>query len=83
MLPGVGSRPWWQQTHPPQVMKWLLIECSESATESTKYWPAQLESQPPQLRHFVHIAKARGRIEQDHRELQAELGRTITTAAIG
>jgi SRSO17 transposase len=52
----------------------LLVEWPEGEKQPTKYWLAQLGPHPPGLRHLVRVAKARGRIEQDYRELKEELG---------
>jgi SRSO17 transposase len=65
---------WRKQEHPPRVAEWLLVEWPKESTEPTKYWLAQLGSQPPGLRRLVRIAKARWRVELDYRELKEELG---------
>jgi SRSO17 transposase len=73
-LPVWAAHGWREQAHPPRVMEWLLVEWPEGEKQPTKYWLAQLGSQPLGLRRFVRIAKARWRIEQDYRELKEELG---------
>lgn len=74
MLPVWAAHGWREQAHPPRWMEWLLVEWPEGEKQPTKYWLAQLGSQPLGLRRFVRIAKARWRIEQDYRELKEELG---------
>ena len=74
LLPVWAAHGWRQQAHPPRVIEWLLVEWPEGEKEPTKYWLAQLGSQPLGLRRLVRIAKARWRIEQDYRELKEELG---------
>jgi SRSO17 transposase len=74
MLPAWAAHGWREQAHPPRVMEWLLVEWPEGEKQPTKYWLGQLGSQLLGLRRFVRIAKARWRIEQDYRELKAELG---------
>jgi SRSO17 transposase len=74
MLSVWAAHGWREQAHPPRVMEWLLVEWPEGEKQPTKYWLAQLGSQPLGLRRFVRIAKARWRIEQDYRELKEELG---------
>ena len=73
-LPVWAAHGWREQAHPPRVMEWLLMEWPEGEKQPTKYWLAQLGSQPLGLRRLVRIAKARWRIEQDYRELKEELG---------
>ena len=65
---------WRKQEHPPRVPEWLLLEWPQESNEPTKYWLAQLGSQPLGLRRLVRIAKARWRVELDYRELKEELG---------
>jgi SRSO17 transposase len=74
MLKVWAAHGWQQQLHPLRVMEWLLVEWPQDQTEPTKYWLAQLGTQPLGLRRFVRTAKARWRIEQDYRELKEELG---------
>lgn len=74
MLPVWAAHGWREQAHPPRVVEWLLVEWPDGEPQPAKYWLAQLGSQPPGLRRFVRIAKARWRIEQDYRELKEELG---------
>jgi SRSO17 transposase len=74
MMPVWAAHGWREQAHPPRVMEWLLVEGPEGEQHPTKYWLAQLGSQPLGLRRLVRIAKARWRIEQDYRELKEELG---------
>jgi SRSO17 transposase len=73
-LPVWAAHDWREQAHPPRVMEWLLVEWPEEEKQPTKYWLAQLGSQPLGLRRFVRVAKGRWRIEQDYRELKDELG---------
>jgi SRSO17 transposase len=63
-----------EQAHPPRVTKRLLVAWPEGEKQPTKYWLAQLGTQWRGLRRLVRVAKARGRIEQDYRELKEELG---------
>ena len=65
---------WRKQKHPPRVAEWLLVEWPKEAEHPTKFWLAQLGSQPLGLRRLVRVAKARWRVEQDYRELKEELG---------
>jgi SRSO17 transposase len=65
---------WSEHAHPRRVRESLLVEWPEGEKRPTKYWLAQLVSQPLGLRRFVRIAKVRWRIEQDYRELKGELG---------
>ncbi len=65
---------WRKQEHPPRVAEWLLVEWPQSSEHPTKYWLAQLDSQPVGLRCLVRLAKARWRVELDYRELKEELG---------
>jgi SRSO17 transposase len=65
---------WRAQEHPQRVAEWLLIEWPQEEKQPTKYWLAQLGSQPLGLRRLVRMAKARWRVEQDYRELKEELG---------
>jgi SRSO17 transposase len=74
MLKVWAAHGWQQQAHLPRVMEWLLVEWPQDEPEPTKYWLAQLGTQPLGLRRLVRIAKARWRIEQDYRELKEELG---------
>jgi SRSO17 transposase len=74
MLKVWAAHLWQQQAHLPRVMEWLLVEWPQGEPEPTKYWLAQLGTQPLGLRRFVRTAKARWRIEQDYRELKEELG---------
>jgi len=54
----------------PWPEEWLLIEWPRGEAEPTKYWLSNL---PPHtsLKHLVHTAKARWRIERDYQEPQA------------
>ncbi len=74
LLPVWAAHGWRKQEHPPRVAEWLLVEWPQESPEPTKYWLAQLGSQPPGLRRLVRIAKARWRVELDYRELKEELG---------
>jgi hypothetical protein len=74
MLKVWAAHGWQQQAQLPRVMEWLLVEWPQDEPEPTKYWLAQLGTQPLGLRRLVRIAKARWRIEQDYRELKEELG---------
>ena len=74
VLPVWAAHGWSEHAHPRRVMESLLVEWPEGEKQPTKYWLAQLGSQPLGLRRFVRIAKARWRIEQDYRELKGELG---------
>jgi len=74
MLKVWAAHGWQQQLHPRRVMEWLLVQWPQDEAEPTKYWLAQLGTQPLGLRRFVRTAKARWRIEQDYRELKEELG---------
>jgi SRSO17 transposase len=74
LLPVWAAHGWRQQTHPPRVKEWLLVEWPKDEKQPTKYWLVQLGSQRPGWRHCVRIAKARWRVEQDYRELKEELG---------
>ncbi len=65
---------WRKQEHPPRVAEWLLVEWPKNSEHPTKYWLAQLASQPVGLRCLVRLAKARWRVELDYRELKDELG---------
>ena len=65
---------WREQAHPPRVPEWLLVEWPREEDQPTKYWLAQLGSQPLGLRRLVRTAKGRWRVEQDYRELKEELG---------
>ena len=47
------------QEHPQRVAEWLLIEWPQEEKQPTKYWLAQLGSQPLGLRRLSRIAKAR------------------------
>ena len=73
-IPVWAAHGWRKQEHPPRVAEWLLVEWPKESAEPTKYWLAQLGSQPPGLRRLVRIAKARWRVELDYRELKEELG---------
>jgi SRSO17 transposase len=74
MIPVWAAHGWRKQEHPPRVVEWLLVEWPQESNEPTKYWLAQLGSQPLGLRRLVRIAKARWRVELDYRELKGELG---------
>src|SRR5215469_3046280 len=74
MLAVWAAHGWQQQAHLERVREWLLVEWPAGEKEPTKYWLAQLGAQPLGLRRFVRTAKARGRIEQDYRELKEALG---------
>jgi SRSO17 transposase len=74
MLAVWAAHGWQAQAHLERVREWLLVEWPTGAREPTKYWLAQLGSQPLGLRRLVRTAKARWRIEQDYRELKEELG---------
>jgi SRSO17 transposase len=73
-IPVWAAHGWRKQEHPPRVLEWLLVEWPKDSTEPTKYWMAQLGSQPFGLRRLVRIAKARWRVELDYRQLKEELG---------
>ncbi len=51
-----------------------LVEWPPEERAPTKYWLADLRSEPLGLRRLVRLAKGRWRIEQDYRELKDELG---------
>jgi SRSO17 transposase len=51
-----------------------LVEWPVEEAAPTKYWLADLRSEPLGLRRLVRLAKGRWRIEQDYRELKDELG---------
>ena len=57
----------------PWPQEWLLVEWPQGEAEPTKYWLSNL---PPRtaLKHLVHVAKARWRIERDYQELKQEVG---------
>ena len=74
LLPVGAAHGWRQQLHPLRVVESLLVEWPTESTAPTKYWLAQLGSQPPGWRRLVRIAKARWRVELDYRELQEERG---------
>jgi SRSO17 transposase len=74
MLAVWAAHRWQAQAHLERVREWLLVEWPTGEKEPTKYWLAQLGSQPLGLRRLVRTAKARWRIEQDYRELKEELG---------
>lgn len=74
MLQVWAAHGWSEHAHPPRVREELLVEWPEGEKQPTKYWLAQLGSEPLGLRRFVRIAKARWRVEQDYRELKEELG---------
>jgi SRSO17 transposase len=74
MLPVWAAHGWQAQPYLARVREWLLVEWPPGETEPTKYWLAQLGSQPLGLRRLVRTAKVRWRIEQDYRELKEELG---------
>ena len=74
MLPVWAAHSWQTQAHLARVREWLLVEWPTGEREPTKYWLAQLGTQPLGLRRLVRTAKARWRIEQDYRELTEELG---------
>jgi SRSO17 transposase len=74
LIPVWAAHGWRKQEHPLRVAEWLLVEWPKESTEPTKYWLAQLDSQPLGLRRLVRIAKARWRVELDYRELKEELG---------
>jgi SRSO17 transposase len=65
---------WRKQEHPPRVAEWLLVEWPQGSEHPTKYWLAQLDTEPMGLRGWVRLAKARWRVELDYRELKEELG---------
>jgi SRSO17 transposase len=65
---------WRKQEHPPRVAEGLLVEWPQGSQHPTKYWLAQLDSEPVGLRGWVRLAKARWRVELDYRELKEELG---------
>jgi SRSO17 transposase len=74
MLAVWAAHGWQAQPYLARVREWLLVEWPADKTAPTKYWLAQLGAQPWGLRRLVRTAKARWRIEQDYRELKAELG---------
>ena len=74
MIPVWAAHGWREQKHPERVAEWLLMEWPQTEADPRKYWLAHFPSQPPGMRRFVRIAKARWRIELDYRELKEELG---------
>ncbi len=74
MLQVWAAHGWREQAHPQRVAEWLLVEWPKGDKQPTKYWLAQLGSQPLGLRRLVRVARARWRVEQDYRELKEELG---------
>ncbi len=74
LLPIWAAHGWSEHAHPQRVREWRRVEWPEGEEPPTQDWLAQLGSPPLGLRRFVRIAKARGRIEQDDRELKGELG---------
>jgi SRSO17 transposase len=54
-------------------VRWLICEWPSKASEPTKYWLSNLPADT-ELKHLVHLAKIRWRIEQDYRELKDALG---------
>lgn len=69
-----SAHDWQARKHPKREAEWLLIEWPQEEKQPTKYWLAQLGSQPPGLCRFVRIAKSRWRIEQECQELKEDLG---------
>ena len=57
----------------PWPEEWLLIEWPRGEAEPTKYWLSNLPANTA-LKHLVHTAKARWRIERDYQELKQEIG---------
>lgn len=74
LIPVWAAHGWREQKHPERVAEWLLMEWPQTEADPRKYWLAHFPSQPPGMRRFVRIAKARWRIELDYRELKEELG---------
>lgn len=74
LIPVWAAHGWREQKHPERVAEWLLMEWPQTEADPSKYWLAHFPSQPPGMRRFVRIAKARWRIELDYRELKEELG---------
>jgi len=65
---------WKKQEHPERVPEWLLIEWPERQEAPIKYWLANLNKVPVELRRLVRIAHSRWRVELDYREMKEELG---------
>lgn len=57
----------------PGSAVWLLIEGPRAETAPTKYFLCDL-SADCRLRHLVHLAKERYRVEQDYQQMKEELG---------
>ncbi|WP_428484998.1 IS701 family transposase [Rhodopila sp.] len=62
-----------EQRGEPWPEEWLLIEWPRGEAEPTKYWFSNLPAHTS-LKHLVHTAKARWRIERDYQELKQEIG---------
>ncbi len=62
-----------EQRNEPWPEEWLLIEWPRGEAEPTKYWFSNLPAHTS-LKHLVHTAKARWRIERDYQELKQEIG---------
>ena len=74
LVPVWAAHGWRKQQHPPRVAERLLVEWPKESKEPTKYWLAQLGSEPPGLRRLVGIAKARWQVKLVYRQLKEELG---------
>lgn len=72
-LPLWAANGWRSGPQPARVEESLLIEWPQDAPEPTRYWLARTDVDLP-LTELVATAKARWRVEQDHRELKQELG---------
>jgi SRSO17 transposase len=57
----------------PWPEEWLLLEWPQGEAEPTTYWLSSLAPRTT-LKHLVHVAKARWRIERDYQDLKQEVG---------